>query len=186
MFGKKDKDTTEIKQKTKIKEKFTVPATDINQGLTNIPTIPTGTMNIPSSQQYSQGSNYPGQGTTISSMPVGSNIGSNVGRNRSSSSSSSSSNEGNRNTGLSSGLAPTGNIQTGYGPTTGYDTTFTNTGVAGSSGLTGISPGSNMPLGKNLYGETGFVTPGYQVQEPFPGQNVYVEKPHQKISKKTK
>lgn len=34
----------------------------------------------------------------------------------------------------------------------------------------------NLHLGKNLYGETGYASPYYIMQQPFPGQTVYVEK----------
>jgi hypothetical protein len=75
---------------------------------------------------------------------------------------------------------PTGNIQTGYGPSTGFDTSLGGNTVSGQT----IYTSGTGPLGKNLYGETGYATHGYQPQEPFPGQNVYVEKKSQKISKK--
>lgn len=79
-------------------------------------------------------------------------------------------------------IIPLGNIQTGYGPTTTYDTNLSSNIPPGSTAFTG----STGPLGKNLYGETGYATQSYQPQEPFPGQTVYVEKPSQKISQKTK
>ncbi len=41
-------------------------------------------------------------------------------------------------------------------------------------------------LGKNLYGETGYASSGYSIQQPFPGQTVYVEQDPAKISQRTK
>ena len=79
-------------------------------------------------------------------------------------------------------MIPTGNIQTGYGPSTGFDPNFGGNTVSGQTTYTG----STGPLGKNLYGETGYATQMHQPQEPFPGQTVYVQKPKQKISQKTK
>lgn len=77
---------------------------------------------------------------------------------------------------------PTGNIQTGYGPSPGFHPELSSNTVSGATTYTG----NTGPLGKNLYGETGYATQSYQPQEPFPGQTVYVEKGSQKISKKTK
>jgi hypothetical protein len=65
---------------------------------------------------------------------------------------------------------PTGNIQTGYGPTHIDNPNL----VPGSTGFTGSSSGMNPPLGKNLYGETGYATNVISQQQPFPGQTVYV------------
>lgn len=49
-----------------------------------------------------------------------------------------------------SSYGPTGNIQTGYGPTTGYDSTMYTSNVPGTIGYRRtIYEGS---LGKNLYG----------------------------------
>lgn len=45
---------------------------------------------------------------------------------------------------------------------------------------------NGMVLGKNLYGETGYVTPDYTIQQPFPGQTVYVPESPSKISNRTR
>lgn len=102
---------------------------------------------------------------------------------------------------------PTGNIQTGYGPTgfgsSGmHGTSGMGFGSSGMQGISGMQGGSSAlgqslspqnsgysrsgGLGKNLYGETGYASSGYSIQQPFPGQTVYVEEDESKISDKVK
>lgn len=81
-----------------------------------------------------------------------------------------------------------GNIQTGYGPTNvGYENTYAyNTNPIESSLYRSSTERRGSILGKNLYGETGFASTGYSIQQPFPGQTVYIEEDPANISETTK
>ena len=136
--------------------------------------------------QYQTG-NMPGQSSTLGGLQGESGM-----KHKRSYSSSSSSSDRNKRTSIHANLGPnsrgnidtinqplfgqpnyntTGNIQSGYGPTGygpgGYDSNM-------YAGNTGGYAHSNLPLGKNLYGETGYISPDYTLQQPYPGQTVYV------------
>lgn len=94
--------------------------------------------------------------------------------------------EGHLKTTYDTSYVTTGNIATGYGPfhdnTHYYGTDY----IPGKAAYTSSTYGPNAHLGKNLYGETGHATTVYSLQQPFPGQTVYVEQPPEKISERTK
>lgn len=75
-----------------------------------------------------------------------------------------------------------GAINSGYGPY--YDTThFYGTHfLPGKAPYTRSALGPNAPVGKNLYGETGFATTAYSLQQPFPGQTVYLPYHSERLS----
>lgn len=167
MWGKKkkDTDTTTIKRTTKIKETYTVPASNMNPE-----TVVSTKSKVKEEQTFNQ-NQY--QTSDIRDQSGNVQIEKDMGsRNRSRSSSSEREREkirmesslGNPN---NYGLirdAPVveSNAPGGLNETRTYQTTLEG------------DLSESLHLGKNLYGETGYASPYYMVQQPFPGQTVYV------------
>ena len=115
--------------------------------------------------------NAPIQASNLAAVPVESNV-----VKRKVSRSSSSSSERNKKMNVGPSLSSSGNfglirdaplVESNILPAnidSRYDTSILNRDSA-----------SGLPLGKNLYGETGLASNYYQLQQPFPGQTVYME-----------